>query len=162
MAAKTNALKVTLPSDTEILLTRHFDAPRELVWMAMTNPEYVKQWWGPRNTALTVCEIDFRPGGSWRFVERGADGVEHPFRGGYREIVAPERIVQTFIYDVAPFNEHVAVENMTLSEKDGRTTLTNLMRHDSKEARDGHVNSGMERGAAETMDRLEELLAKLA
>lgn len=162
MAAKTNTLKVTLPSDTTVLLTRDFNAPRDLVWQAMTNPEYVRQWWGPRGTSLTVCEIDFRPGGTWRFVEQGSDGVEHPFKGEYREIVAPERIVQTFIYDVAPFNEHEAVENMTLEEKGGRTTLTTLVQHKTKEARDGHVHSGMEQGSAETFDRLEELLEKLA
>lgn len=162
MAAKTNALKVTLPSDTTVLLTRDFNAPRDLVWQAMTNPEYVRQWWGPRGTSLTVCEIDFRPGGTWRFVEQGSDGVEHPFKGEYREIVAPEKIVQTFIYDVPPFNEHEAVENMTLEEKGGRTTLTTLVQHKTKEARDGHVHSGMEQGSAETFDRLEELLEKLA
>jgi uncharacterized protein YndB with AHSA1/START domain len=162
MAAKTNALVVTLPSDTEILLTREFNAPRALVWEAMSKPENVKQWWGQRGSTLPVCEMDFRPGGTWHFVEREPSGAEHPFKGEYREISKPERVVHTFIYDVAPFNEFVAVENMTLSEHDGRTTLTTLVQHASKEARDGHVNSGMEKGAGETFDRLEELLAKLA
>jgi uncharacterized protein YndB with AHSA1/START domain len=162
MAAKTNQLTVTLPSDTEIKLVREFDAPRKLVWEASTKPELVKQWWGPRGSELTVCEIDLRPGGAWRFVSRDADGNEHPFTGVYREIVAPERIVQTWKYDVPPFNEFESVETMTLSERDGRTTLTTMVLHQSKEARDGHVGSGMEKGAAETMDRLEELLAKTA
>src|SRR6266542_125699 len=152
MAAKTNALKVTLPSDTEILLTREFDAPRDLVWEAMTKPEYVKQWWGPRGSTLTSCEIDLRPGGAWRFVERSADGSEHPFKGVYKEIAPPERIVQTWIYDVPPFNQFESVETMTLEERDGRTFFRTLVKHTSKEARDGHVNSGMEKGAGETFD----------
>jgi len=161
MAAKTNALKVTTPSDTEILLTREFDAPRDLVWKTITNPELLPQWWGPRGTTLVVREFDFRVGGGWSYLSKGADG-EHPFKGEYREIVAPEKIVQTFIYDVPPFNEMVAVENMTLTERDGKTTLQTLVQHGSKEARDGHLQSGMEGGAGETMDRLEELLAKTA
>lgn len=162
MAAKTNTLKVTLPSDTQIKLVREFNAPRNLVWEAMTKPELVKQWWGPRDNPLVTCDMDFRPGGAWRFVSRGPDGSEHPFKGVYKEIAAPERIVQTWIYDVPPFNEFESVETATLEEKDGRTTLTTLVQHKTKEARDGHVNSGMEPGAAETMDRLEELLAKMA
>ena len=157
----TSALKVTLPSDTEILLTREFDAPRELVWEACTTPEYVKQWWGLRDSEMVVCEIDFRVGGGWHYVMRNPDGGEDPFRGEYREIQKPEKIVQTFIYDVEPFNQFVAVENWTLEEKDGRTYCSTLVQHGSKEARDGHVNSGMERGAAETLDKLEELLEKL-
>jgi uncharacterized protein YndB with AHSA1/START domain len=162
MAARTHELKVTLPSDREILLVREFDAPRALVFEACTTPEHVRQWWGPRGTELTVCEIDFRPGGVWRFVSRGTDGVEHPFKGVYREIAAPERVVQTWMYDVPPFNEFESVETMTLTEHDGRTTMTTHVLHQTKEARDGHVQAGMERGASETMDRLEELLAKMA
>jgi uncharacterized protein YndB with AHSA1/START domain len=162
MAAKTNALKVTLPSDTTIRLTREFDAPRDLVFEAMSKPEYIKQWWGPRGTELTRCEMDFRVGGAWNFVSRGDDGIEHPFKGEYREIVRPELVEQTWIYDVAPMNEHESIERMTLEERDGRTYFTTLVTHGSKEARDGHVNSGMEGGASETFDRLEELLKKLA
>jgi uncharacterized protein YndB with AHSA1/START domain len=162
MAAKTNVLKVTLPSDREIKLTRDFDAPRHLVFEALSKPEYIRQWWGPRGTELTTCEMDFRTGGTWRFVSRGPDGVEHPFTGVYREVSPPDRVVWTFIYDVPPINEHEAVETVTLTERDGRTTITVISVHDSKESRDMHVQSGMEKGAAETYDRLEELLAKLA
>jgi uncharacterized protein YndB with AHSA1/START domain len=162
MAAKTNQLKVTLPSDTEILLVREFDAPRRLVWEAMTKPDLVKQWWGRRGSSLPVCEIDLRPGGAWRFVERGVEGDEHPFKGVYKEIAAPERLVQTWIYDVAPFNEFESIESVVLEEKDGRTTMRNHVQHATKEARDGHVNAGMEEGAGETLDRLEELLATLS
>jgi uncharacterized protein YndB with AHSA1/START domain len=162
MAAKTNALKVTTPSDTTILLEREFNAPRGLVWKAISTPELVKQWWGLRDSTLTVREFDFRPGGTWSYLSRGSDGSEHPFKGEYREITPTDKIVQTFIYDVPPFNEFVAVENMTLTERDGKTTLATLVEHDSKEARDGHLHSGMEAGAGETMDRLEELLEKMA
>jgi uncharacterized protein YndB with AHSA1/START domain len=159
MAGKTNALTVTLPSDTEIVLVREFDAPRDLVFEACTKPEYVSQWWGPRGSSLTVCEIDFRIGGEWHYVNKMPDGSEHPFRGVFREILAPERLSYTWIYDVAPFNQFEAIETMVLEEIDGRTLATTTVKHETKEARDGHVNSGMEGGAAETLDRLEELLA---
>jgi uncharacterized protein YndB with AHSA1/START domain len=161
MAEQVSSLEVTLPSDREIKIRRTFDAPRALVFEASTKPEYVKQWWGPNGTTLTRCEIDLRPGGEWRFVVAGADGVEHPFRGVYREIVAPERLVQTFVYDVPPFSDFEAVETATYTEQDGKTTITVVSLHQSVEARDGHLNSGMERGATETYDRLAALLAKL-
>src|SRR6266568_2242655 len=124
MAAKINELKVTLPSDLEIQLVREFDAPRQLVFEASTKPEYVKQWWGPHGTSLSVCEIDFRVGGEWRYVIRNADGNEAPFRGVYREIVPPERLSYTWVYDVAPFNESEAIETVVLEERDGRTIAT--------------------------------------
>jgi uncharacterized protein YndB with AHSA1/START domain len=162
MAAKTNQLTVTLPSDTEILLTREFEAPRELVWKAMTTPELIKQWWGWRTSRLVVCEIDLRVGGAWRYVSRAEDGTDHPFKGVFKEIVAPERIAQTWCYDVPPINEKESLETMTLIEKDGRTIMTTLVKHENKVNRDGHIHSGMEKGAGETMDRLEELLAKMA
>jgi uncharacterized protein YndB with AHSA1/START domain len=162
MAEKTSALKVTLPSDHEIVLTREFDAPARLIFEASTKPEYVRQWWGPRGTELTVCEIDLRVGGAWRYVSRGPDGVEHPFKGVYREIDPPTRLSYTWIYDVQPFNQYEAIETVVLEEKGGRTKATTTVLHESKEARDGHVNSGMERGAAETLDRLAELLSKMS
>ena len=162
MAAKTNTLKVTLPNDTTVRLEREFNAPRDLVFEAMSKPEYITQWWGPRGSTLTKCELDFRVGGTWNFVERGSDGTEHPFKGVYKEIAPPERVTWTFIYDVPPFDQFEAVETVTLTEIEGRTKLSVDSVHGSKEARDGHVQSGMEKGAAETYDRLEELLAKLA
>lgn len=93
-------MTLTMPSDPEIVLTRVFDPPRELVFETHSKPEHVAQWWGPRGTTLPVCEMDFRPGGAWRFVVRGPDGEDSPFKGVYREIVPPERLAQTFIYDV--------------------------------------------------------------
>jgi uncharacterized protein YndB with AHSA1/START domain len=154
-------LKVTLPSDREILLTRTFDAPRRLVFEAMSRPEHVVRWWGFRGTTLTIVEMDLRPGGSWRFVLSGPDGQEHPFKGVYREIVPPERVVQTFIYDVEGIRDHEAVETMTLTEHDGKTTLTVNVLHKTKEARDGHLQSGMEAGSGQSYDRLEELLSTM-
>ena len=161
MAAKTNTLKVTLPTDTTIQLVREFDARRDLVWKAMVDPELVAQWWGPHGTTLTVKEMDLRVGGAWNFISHSEDG-DHPFKGVYQEITAPERIVQTWKYDVPPFDQYESLEAMTLTEQDGRTTLTTIVTHASKEARDGHVQSGMEGGAAETFERLDALLETLA
>jgi uncharacterized protein YndB with AHSA1/START domain len=159
---KRNALTVTLPSDREIVLTRAFDAPRRLVFEACTKPEHVRRWWGLHGTTMTVCEMDFRPGGAWRFVLRGPDGQEHPFKGEYREIVPPERVVSTFVYDVEFIRDFEAVETMTLDEQDGRTTLQVRVLHKTKESRDGQLRSGMEAGAAQTYDRLAELLKTMA
>ena len=155
------ALTLTLPSEYEIMLRRTFAAPRRLLFEAMTRPEHIKNWWGPRGTTLVTCEMDFRPGGAWRSVLRGLDGNDHPFKGIYREIVVPERVVRTFVYDVDVIRDHEAVETMTLVEEDGQTTLTSVTRHKSVEARDGHLNSGMEWGVVETYARLDELLATM-
>jgi uncharacterized protein YndB with AHSA1/START domain len=105
--------------------------------------------------------MDFRVGGSWRFVQRAPDGSEHPFRGDYLEIVAPERVVQTFVYDVDGIRDYPATEHMSLVEQDGKTILTNRVVHLTQQARDGHFYSGMEWGATESMDRLEGLLASM-
>ena len=162
MAAKTkNELKVTLQGDTTILLEREFDAPRHLVWEAMTKPEHVKQWWGPRGYTMPSCEIDLRVGGEWRYLSRDTEGSEYLFRGEYREITPVERLSYTWIFDLPPFNETVAIETVELEERGGRTYARTTMEWPSKEARDGHAQS-MGDGAAQTMDRLEELLATLA
>jgi len=153
-------MTLTLPSDREIVLTRVFDAPRRLIFEALTRPEHVKRWWGWRTSTFLVCEMDFRPGGSWRFVQRGPDGSEVAFRGVYREIVPPERIVNTFEFEGLP--GHISVETLTLVERDGKTTLTSTSRFDSAEDRDGMLRSGMEKGAAETYDRLAEHVAAMA
>ena len=162
MTDSAKTLQVTLPSDTEIKLVRTFDAPRKLVFEAITDPDLIPQWWGPRNSTTKVLEMDVRPGGAWRYVNTGSDGTDHPFKGTYREIAGPERLVYTFIYDVAPFDQYESVENVVFEEHDGKTTMTNVTVHPSKEARDGHLNAGMESGATETMDRFAELLARLA
>ena len=153
-------LAVATPSDTEIVLTREFDAPRELVFEAHSSSEHMAHWWGPRRYEIASCEIDFRVGGKWRIVHRGDDGQEHAFRGEYREIVPPERIVWTFEYEAFPGS--ISVETMSLEEHDGRTTLTATASYPSVEVRDAVLQSGMADGAGETFDRLEEYLATLA
>jgi uncharacterized protein YndB with AHSA1/START domain len=159
MAGSGNKLEVTTPSDTEIQMTRVFDAPRELVFEAHTTAEHMSNWWGPRKYEVVSAEYDFRPGGKWRIVHRGPDGDEHGFRGEFREIVPPERIVWTFEYEGAPGS--IAVETLTLTEEDGKTTITTLSDGGSKEARDAMLESGMQEGAAETFDRLDEYLETL-
>lgn len=159
MVASSHTLTVTTPSDREIVMTRVFDAPRELVFEAVTKPEHLKEWWGPRGFTLPVCEIDFRPGGAYRFVSADADGNEYAFRGEYREIAPPERIVWTFEFEGAP--GMVSVDTLTLAEEDGSTTLTSTSVFDSIEQRDAMLQSGMETGAAESYDRLAELLERM-
>ena len=114
-------------------------------------------WWGRTGSTLPVCEVDLRPGGAWRFVERQSDGNEYAFRGEYREVVPPERLVYTFEFEGMP--GQVVLETLTFEEQDGKTLLTDHARFDSVEDRDGMLQSGMEAGAAESLDRLEELLA---
>jgi uncharacterized protein YndB with AHSA1/START domain len=155
---KIGALTLTTPSDREIVMTRVFDAPRELAFEAHTECEHLAKWWGPRKYTLEVCEMDFRPGGKYRFVHRGPGGVEeHGFRGEYREIVPPERIVWTFEWEGMP--GHVSVDTLTLEDLGGgRTRLVAHSIFDSVEDRDGMLQSGMEEGAGESWDRLAELL----
>jgi len=146
-----------------IVMSRTFDAPRALVWKAWTEPEHVARWWGPRRYVNTVLEMDVRPGGRWRIEQRGADGRVHRFRGVYHEVIEPERLVNTFIYedDAWTFEDRPAVEEHTFEEQGGRTRLTTISRFGSLADRDGMVSSGMEEGARESLDRLAELLAEL-
>lgn len=159
MAGKgSGALEVTMPSDREIVLTRIFDAQRELVFKAHTDPKAIPQWWGLRSHTTTVDKMDVKPGGVWRFVSRDTDGNEFEFHGEYREIVPPERIVWTFEFEGMP--GHVSVQTATFEERDGKTILKTTVEFDSVEDRDGMLQSGMEAGAAESFDRLAEYLAK--
>ena len=152
--------KLSLPSDREIVGSRIMDAPPELVFKAYTDPELIPRWWGPRRYATTVDKMDLRPGGVWRFVHRAADGGEYAFNGVYREIVPPKRLVYTFNYEGAP--GHEAVETVTFEEAEGgKTRMTDHLLFETREERDGMLNSGMEEGAAETIDRLVELLREL-
>ena len=155
----TKQYTLTTPSDTEIVMTREFDAPRELVFRAYTDPELIPQWWGLRTNQTTVDVMDVRPGGTWRYVQRSPDGQEFGFHGEYREVTPPERLVSTFEFEGMP--GHVIVDTLTLEEINGRTLLTATSRFTSKEDRDGMISSGMESGAAESHDRLAELLATL-
>src|SRR5215207_4689686 len=148
---------VTLPEDQQILITREFDAPKELVWEAFTTPELVRRWWHARRGELTVCEIDLRVGGRWRYAMTTTNGgFEVAFHGEYREVVPHERIVSTESYEGAP-GAGPAVNTMTLTEHDGRTTLTILVEHASKADRDAHVESGMEDGLQDALDLLEQV-----
>lgn len=158
--SKNSAMMLTLPSGREIALTRVFDAPRALVWEAITRPEHVTRWWGLRGSTMPVCEMDLRAGGSWRYVVREAGGSEIEFYGVYREIVAPERMVYTEIF--APYPDNPGLNTLTLEERDGKTTLTSVSLYESVEVRDMVLQSGMETGAAETYDRLAELLQTMA
>ncbi|WP_322780139.1 SRPBCC family protein [Frankia sp. Cas4] len=150
---------VTLPTDTQILITREFDAPRNLVYQAWTTPALVKRWWAAARGEVTVADIDLRVGGSWRWVMVTNGGFEVAFHGEYREIIPNERIVSTEVYEGVP--EAAAVTTMTFTEQDGRTTFTLLVQHKTQEHRDGHINSGMESGMQTAMDLLEQVAVSL-
>ena len=151
---------LTMPSDTELVITREFNAPRALVFEALSKPEHVKRWYGLRQLTMPVCEIDFREGGKWRYVLHDTvHGMDHAFSGEYKEIDAPARIVSSERYEAIPDSDYLAT--VTLDEAGGRTTLTSHLVYQSKAHRDGHVMSGMEAGMQETYERLDELLATL-
>jgi uncharacterized protein YndB with AHSA1/START domain len=155
-----DTFKATTPSDREIVLTRLFDAPRRLVFEAMTKPEHVRRWWGclDERYSIPVCEIDLRPGGAWRFVGQGPQGT-FAFHGVYREIAPPGRLVFTEIYDPFPDAESVVIA--VLTEEAGKTRFTATCVYPSLEVRDSVLKSGMTRGASISYDRLEELVREL-
>ena len=149
---------VTTPSDTEIRMERLFDAPRELVWEAYTDPDLLAQWLGPHDGTMSVEHMDLRPGGTYRWIHRTSDGGEHGFSGEYRVVEAPSVLESTFKYD--PVDE-VSIDRLELEELDGgRTRLVASSTFSSKEARDGMLQSGMEKGVNEGYDKLDELLAR--
>lgn len=154
-------MTVTTPSDREFVLSRVVDAPRALVFEAWTKPEHVRNWWGCGDLSLTTCEIDLRPGGAWRYVMTGADGTEYPFKGVYSEIAPPERLVYTEVYDVEPYSDFEALNTVLFTEEDGKTRITSTILHKTTEARDGHLNSGVQEGAAKTYENLERYLQTL-
>jgi len=148
------------PGKQEVVITRVFDAPRNLVFKAYTDPRLIPQWWGPRYLMTTVDKMDVRPGGMWRFVQVDDKGNEYSFHGVYHEIKAPERLVFTFEFEGMP--GHISLETATFEEFKGKTRLTGRSVFQTVEDRDGMLKSGMEEGASETMDRLAELLVTLA
>ena len=163
MTIDSRKAKVTLPSDRQILITREFDAPKELVWKAWTTPELVRRWWHANRGEMTVCEMDLRVGGSWRYAMVTPDGVEVGFHGEYREIEPFERLVSTEAYEGIPdADAHAAVDTLTLAEIGDHTLMTVLVEHPTMEGRDMHVESGMEDGMQDAMDLLEETVAALA
>ncbi|MDX6727064.1 MAG: hypothetical protein QOK49_1869 [Baekduia sp.] len=154
------AAEITTPTDREIRIERVFNAPRERVFAAFIDPELIPEWWGPRGRTTVVDHMDVRPGGGWRFTIDDAGGDVTGFRGTYREVTPPERIVQTFEWEGMP--GHVAVETAVFEDLGDRTKVTTTSLFHTPEERDGMLSSGMEKGANETYERLEELLARLA
>ena len=151
------SINVQTPTDTTLVMSRSFDAPRDLVFACHTQPEHIRHWWG-RGNPLDV-DIDFRVGGKWRFVET-ADGKEHAFRGEFREISAPDTYTWTFEYE--PMAGHVLVEKFVFTEQDGRTTVTASSTFNSQEDRDGMLQSGMQAGAEQSYAALDAYLTKIA
>jgi uncharacterized protein YndB with AHSA1/START domain len=158
----TCALKVTTPTDREIVITRVFDAPRNLVFDAMAKPELLRRWLlGPPGWSMVVCENDLRVGGAFRHVWRRTDGTEMAMRGVYREVVPPERVVRTATFEFGcEAQSGEQVETLVLAEQGSKTMLTVALLYPSKEARDATIASGMERGVAESYDKLAEMLAQ--
>ena len=155
--------EVTVPTDDQIKVVREFDAPANLVYRAVTEPELVKRWWGAQRGAMTVAEIDLRVGGKWRYVMDASNGQEVGFHGEFREIVPNERIVQTEAYEGIPDPDDSAnVNTMTLVEADGRTTMEVLIQCVNKISRDMQIESGMEEGMQESYDDLEDVAKSLA
>jgi uncharacterized protein YndB with AHSA1/START domain len=157
--ASSGTAKVTLPTDEQILITREFDAPKHLVYKAYTTPELVKRWWSGQRGEVTSVEIDLRVGGMWRYVMMANEGFEVAFHGEYRELVPNERIVSTEVFEGMPGAE--ALDTITLTEVDGRTTMAILVEHADKEGRDAHIDSGMELGLQEAMDLMEQVAISL-
>jgi len=164
MATTTNSAKVTLPADTQILITREFDAPRHLVWKAYTTPDLIARWWGGEHGKVTSVEVDLRVGGTWRYVLAANEGFEVAFHGEFREVVENERLVNTEIYEGAPdgLGDPPLCVNTFTELPGGRTLLEQLIVCPSLEVRDIIVGSGMEAGMQESMDALEEVAISLA
>lgn len=156
MVEMTRKAVVTLPSDTQILITREFDAPKHLIYKAWTTPELIRRWWSAKRGAVTVADVDLRVGGTWRWVMVTDDGFEVAFHGEYRELAPDERIVCTEVYEGFPEPDAAALNTLTLTEQAERTTLNILVQHQTQAHRDAHINSGMEGGLQDALDLLEE------
>lgn len=159
MIESDNSLSLAMPTERETVFRRVFNAPRHLVFEAMTRPEHVQKWYGLRSHTMTLCEIDLRPGGAWRYVVQDDQGHEHGFSGVYQEIEAPTRLVYSEGYEAMPGHDYLVTVN--LAEAEGKTTVTGQLLYRSQEDRDGHYQSGMEWGMRESMTRLDELLNSL-
>lgn len=162
MLAERNAdVAVTLPSETEIRFTRVFRCPRQILFEAWTQPEHIRHWWGCNGSTISVCEIDLRIGGSWKIIMRMPDGSDHPFRGEYHEIAPGERLVYSECYDAPQVGRPEWLTTVTFEEVEGGTRLTHNIRHRSRQARDGHMQAGMESGAIQVFHHLDEHVARL-
>ncbi len=159
----THSATVALPTDTQILITRKFDAPPRLVWEASTKPELIKKWWAGQRGTVTDVEVDLRPGGRWRYVMVANEGFEVAFHGEYKEIVLHEKVVHTEAFEGIPdADENAALVTVTFTEVDGGTLLTSLIEHRNQAGRDAHINSGMEAGMQESLDLLEQVAIALS
>lgn len=154
---RTGSALVTLPSDTEILITRQFDAPAALLFEVWTNPDHIRNWWGWERDEMTVCEFDLRVGGKWRFAARHPVHGEFAFSGEFLEIDRPHLLVATETYEAYPDSR--AVNTLTLEEEDGMTTMTIHVQHETKQARDARIGSGMEGGLQNSLDRIDRVIA---
>ena len=156
---------VTLPTDEQIVITREFDAPKELVFAAWTTPELVRRWWHANRGEMTVCEIDLRPGGAWRYVMVAHDGTDVGFHGVYHEIVPGERLVSTEIYEGLPegvsADDGATLNTATFEEQDGRTLVTLVVQCANRFSRDAIIESGMENGLQDALDLLEQAAQSL-
>jgi uncharacterized protein YndB with AHSA1/START domain len=159
MTTSSGTALVTLPTETQILITREFDAPRHLVYRAWTTPELITRWWAGQRGEVTLVEVDLRVGGRWRYVMTANGGFEVAFHGEYLEIDPGERLVSTDVFEAMPDAE--AVTTHTFTEDHGRTTLTILVQHPNQQLRDAHISSGMEGGMNESLDLLEQVAASL-
>ena len=163
MTTTSGTAKVTLPADNQILITREFAAPRHLVWRAYTEPELIKRWWAGDKGNVTSVEVDLRVGGRWRYVMTANHGFEVAFHGEYRELTAPERMVNTEAYEGIPDPDgNAALNTVTLTEKDGRTFLEVLVECKDRASRDAIIESGMESGMQASYDALEQVAAALS
>lgn len=165
MAVNSRSATVTLPTDEQIQITREFDAPKELVYRAWTEPELVQRWWHANRGEMTVCEIDLRVGGTWRYVSVTPDGFEVGFHGVYREVVPNERIVSTETYEGLPpevsEEDGSTLNTVTFAEQDGRTLVTILVQAANKVSRDAIIASGMEDGLQDALDLAEQVAVSL-
>ena len=157
--ANSGTAVVTLPTDTQILITREFAAPKHLVYRAWTTPELIKRWWTAKRGEVVLVEVDLRIGGKWRYVMVTCGGLEAGFHGEYREIVENERIVSTEVYEGMPEGE--ALNTITFSGIGGRTKVAILVQHSCREHRDAHIESGMESGLQDALDLLEQVAQSL-
>ena len=156
--ASSGSAVVTLPGETEIRVTRDFNAPKDLVYRALTEPDLIRRWWNAKRGEVTVCDVDLRVGGTWRYVMVTPDGTEVAFHGTYREIVPNERLVYTELFEMPGVSDDDATVNtVTLEEADGRTTMTSVTECNTAEVRSMIIATGMEAGMQDAYDLLEEL-----
>ena len=161
LAGRSSEVSVSLPSDREIAFTRYFERRSEVLFDAWTKPEHIRKWWGCEGSTIVHCEVDLRVEGVWRIVMRMPDGTDHPFRGSYREVVRPGRLIYTECYEMPQFGRPEWLTTVTFEQVGKGTELRHVIFHKSREARDGHLQAGMEAGMVQTLLRLDEHTAEI-